>query len=195
MTCAAGGSSITTHGLQHGCIQHAILDCVTRVVRATYCTSMRQFCHRSWRHGSRSVRRHTSRFDKTTCHPPPRSRNCLGRRTSRRHIVVTSAKEASVITPENALVDVLATVTLNTVVSERAVVAARLVRSVNDNRRATRIAIAGMVCRLILSCKRSHHSNRISLPLPVSAHLLWTEHLVARTFFSVLSCPACLSTF
>ena len=54
-----------------------------------------------------------------------------------------SAKEANrVMTPENALVGVLATVTSNTLEPERAIVAASLVSSANDNLHATRMAIA-----------------------------------------------------
>ena len=98
--------------------------------------------------------RHTSRFDNATCHPPPRSQNHRGKRPCGSHIVVTSAKKASrVITPENARVDVLATVTLNTLVPERAIVAARLVSSANDNLRATEIAIASTVYRRIVTCR------------------------------------------
>ena len=41
VTCAESTSSITTHCLRRGCIQHAILDCVTRVAREAYCTLMR----------------------------------------------------------------------------------------------------------------------------------------------------------
>ena len=98
--------------------------------------------------------RHTSRFDSATCHPPSCSRIRLGRRTSRRHVVVTSATgTCCVITQENALVDILATLTLNTLVPERAVVPSGLASSAHNNFRASRIVIAGTVFRRIVACR------------------------------------------
>ena len=41
VTCAESTNSITTHSLHRGCTQHAILECVARVLCVAYCTSMR----------------------------------------------------------------------------------------------------------------------------------------------------------